>query len=276
MRNIAIFVSGEGDSTLRIVNLFSEGNRVKPVLVVATASAVNLADKLTGKEVIMLQIPDDEWNAHTGDIENLLRDNDIKLIVKDGFEFPLTPEMEETVNGKVISVSSADQAPREVVAALEAELRNKTQPEVIETPVEKGDPTPEEEWAESLKINFTPPKLPTTPPPTPEDEGKVEIRIDPDYATIPPQPQFHQKRNNEPEEVMPPTYLIWSILCAVFCCFIPGIVAIVFSSQVSSRYYSGDIEGAKRASRMAEIWIIASVVIGVVSATLYFPFMLIS
>ncbi|MCH5232065.1 MAG: CD225/dispanin family protein [Muribaculaceae bacterium] len=78
------------------------------------------------------------------------------------------------------------------------------------------------------------------------------------------------------EEVMPPTYLIWSILTTVFCCFIPGIVAIIFSSQVSSKFYAGDIEGARKSSRLAEIWIIVSVVLGVLTATLYLPFMLIS
>ena len=75
---------------------------------------------------------------------------------------------------------------------------------------------------------------------------------------------------------MPSTYLIWSILATVLCCFLPGIVAIVFSSQVSNKYFNGDIEGAKRASRMAEIWIIVSVVLGVVLSTLYIPFVLIS
>ncbi|MCH5230394.1 MAG: CD225/dispanin family protein [Muribaculaceae bacterium] len=74
---------------------------------------------------------------------------------------------------------------------------------------------------------------------------------------------------------MPSTWLIWSVLITVFCCFIPGIIAIIYSSQVSSRYYAGDIEGARRASRNAEIWIIVSFVLGVLSATLYLPFMLI-
>ncbi|MCH5233846.1 MAG: CD225/dispanin family protein [Muribaculaceae bacterium] len=76
-------------------------------------------------------------------------------------------------------------------------------------------------------------------------------------------------------EPMPSTYLIWSILVTVFCCFIPGIIAIIFSSMVSSKYYAGDIEGSRRASRQAEIWIIVSVVLGVLAATLYLPFMLI-
>ena len=75
---------------------------------------------------------------------------------------------------------------------------------------------------------------------------------------------------------MPPTYLVWSVIMTVLCCFIPGIVAIIFSSQVSTKYYSGDVEGAKKASRNAEIWIIVSFVLGVLSATLYMPIMMVS
>lgn len=79
--------------------------------------------------------------------------------------------------------------------------------------------------------------------------------------------------NGEP---MPPTYLVWSILCVLLCCFIPGLVAAYFSSRVSTKYYQGDIEGSKKASRMAEIWIIVSFVLGVLAATLYLPFMILS
>ena len=46
---------------------------------------------------------------------------------------------------------------------------------------------------------------------------------------------------------------------------------IVFSSQVSSRYYARDYEGARRASRQAEIWIIVSIVAGVIVNALYMP-----
>lgn len=73
---------------------------------------------------------------------------------------------------------------------------------------------------------------------------------------------------------MPPTCLLWSVLATVCCCFVPGIVAILFSAQVSKFYYAGDVEAAKRASRNAQIWIIASFVLGIISATLWFPLML--
>lgn len=70
---------------------------------------------------------------------------------------------------------------------------------------------------------------------------------------------------------MPSTYLLWSVLCIVFCCTIFGIVATVFSCQVSSRYYNGDYEGAERASRRAQAWIIVSFAAGVLQATIFTP-----
>ena len=54
---------------------------------------------------------------------------------------------------------------------------------------------------------------------------------------------------------MPPTYLVWSILVTIFLCRIAGIVAIVYSIQVSSRYYAGNYEGAAYASRQARWWV---------------------
>lgn len=75
----------------------------------------------------------------------------------------------------------------------------------------------------------------------------------------------------KPEAPMPSTWLVWSVVCTVLCCTLPGIIAILQSARVSSRYYAGDIEGAQRASRNAEIWIIISFVLGVISNTLYIP-----
>ncbi len=110
----------------------------------------------------------------------------------------------------------------------------------------------------------------TPPPPPPHREPESGYEAPADTGAVNPgQPAVGQLR-----EPMPPTYLIWSIVATLLCCFIPGIVAIVFSSMVTSRYLSGNIERARRASRMAEIWIIVSIVAGVISNTLYFPFML--
>ena len=46
----------------------------------------------------------------------------------------------------------------------------------------------------------------------------------------PPQP---------PAAQAPKNYLVWSILVTLFCCLIPGIVAIVFSAQVNGLWAQG-------------------------------------
>lgn len=70
----------------------------------------------------------------------------------------------------------------------------------------------------------------------------------------------------QPVPPKPPTYLGWSIAAIICCCFIPAIVALVYATQVSSRYDSGDYAGAQKASDMAEIWLIISIVAGLVWA----------
>ena len=77
----------------------------------------------------------------------------------------------------------------------------------------------------------------------------------------------------EEQPVMPKTYMLWAILSLILCCLPAGIVAVIMSSRVSAKFYEGDYEGARRASRNAEIWIIISFVLGVLSNTLYLPFM---
>lgn len=62
----------------------------------------------------------------------------------------------------------------------------------------------------------------------------------------------------------PDTYLAWSIIVTLLCCLIPGIVAIFYATKVSSRYYSGDYEGARKASSAAAIWIMVAIVCGLI------------
>jgi len=55
-------------------------------------------------------------------------------------------------------------------------------------------------------------------------------------------------------EGRPESNMVWAILSTVFC-FLPfGIVAIVKASQVDSRWYLGDQEGANEAASAAAMW----------------------
>lgn len=303
MKNIAIFVSGEGQAAERIVKLFNEGNRLRTVLVVTDETASDLRERLRGEDVIVLNIPENEWHEKSDEIAELLKVNEVKLLVLDNFALSLSDEIMEATDGELVRVSSPDLAPKEVVNALEADLRRPVEtPEPQPEETEK-DPTPESEWADALKIQYRPPKIPTTPPEVPSGNANDIQQETPEINPVESEPRNpyydntpqrdpyrndyrndslydynrreERREERENREEMPSTYLIWSVLVTVFCCFIPGIIAIIFSSQVSNRYYSGDFEGARRASRMAEIWIIVSFVLGVLTATLYLPFMII-
>lgn len=77
-----------------------------------------------------------------------------------------------------------------------------------------------------------------------------------DMPEAPQRPEMPQR---------PPTYLGWCIASILLCCMIPGIVALIYSLQVSSKYVAGDYEGSKKASERAELWLIISIVAGLVS-----------
>lgn len=73
----------------------------------------------------------------------------------------------------------------------------------------------------------------------------------------------------------PPTYLLFSILTTIFCCLPFGIVGIINSASVNSKFDSGDIEGAEKASRNARTWSIVSLCCGILGIIVYLVFILI-
>lgn len=199
-------------------------------------------------------------------------------------EVEITPEdTAETLEAKIHAVEYA-LYPRAIVKALANMLESEPHTEEQDTagsepPASQTPPPvpPAKEWADALGVAYRPELLPPEPgqprySAAPQPEG-AEPRQE-SYGSR-PQPQFQSRqmsRGSRPgDEPMPPTHLVWAVIVTVCCCFIPGIVAIVMSSRVSSRYYAGDMEGAKRASKACEWWIIASFILGVLSATLYLP-----
>jgi hypothetical protein len=67
----------------------------------------------------------------------------------------------------------------------------------------------------------------------------------------------------------PSNYLIPAILVTLFCCLPGGIVAIIFATQVNSKYAAGDVAGAMEASRKAKLFTMISAGIGVVIIGIY-------
>lgn len=81
----------------------------------------------------------------------------------------------------------------------------------------------------------------------------------------------HTPAAAQPTDVppQPPTYFGWCIAALILCCMVPAIVALIYSTKVSSRYISGDFDGAQRASETAGLWLITSLVLGLVSLPFY-------
>lgn len=177
----------------------------------------------------------------------------------------------ETLEAKIHQVEYS-LYPRAIVKAFERLNGVPPLPGNTATPV-----NPDMEWAEVLKMNYDPNLI--TPPPVPQSEEKES------QPQQPATPQYSWQRNwsqqpgqntrKLPDEPMPPTYMIWAVLSTLCCCFIPGILAIIYSAQVSSKYYAGDLEGAKKASERAQIWIIVAFSIGVVFSAISLPLSLI-
>ena len=70
----------------------------------------------------------------------------------------------------------------------------------------------------------------------------------------------------------PKNYLVESILVTLFCCMPLGVVGIVFAAQVNSKFDSGDIEGANKASADAKKWMKWGLISGIIVITLYLIF----
>ncbi len=61
-----------------------------------------------------------------------------------------------------------------------------------------------------------------------------------------------------------PNHLVWAILSTLFCCLPFGVVAIIYSSQVSGHLSSGDYNAALESSTKARNWSLAATICGVV------------
>ena len=72
-----------------------------------------------------------------------------------------------------------------------------------------------------------------------------------------------------PNPALPNSHLALAIVSLLLCCLPTGIVAVVYSTQVSQKWAAGDYAGAQTASVNARNWGIAGIVVGLVVAAVY-------
>lgn len=65
-------------------------------------------------------------------------------------------------------------------------------------------------------------------------------------------------------DTKPESYLGLSIFSFLCCCWLFGLIALVYSCQVDSAWTVGDVNGAVSASRNAKSWNFASIITGIV------------
>ena len=264
-----------------------------------------MAERLRQEGVEIITLSPGETVPELG---KLLKEREVEVVVVDGFEGTVPSDINETFGEAVMYPSHRESAPLEVIETSNR-LKAAAVAPVAPSPREKEEasaesasalPPFEQEWAEALNIDYKaekespkeesaevtpeaetlePPRFEVTAQPynpqpqqpyNPQPQQPYGPQPGPSYSQQ-PAPYGSYGGDNRPHEPMPDNYLVWSVVLTILCCLIPGIVAIIYSSSVSTKYYAGDIEGAKRASRNAQIWCIIAVVAGILWATLYLP-----
>lgn len=83
-------------------------------------------------------------------------------------------------------------------------------------------------------------------------------------VTPPPVPQPPMPQPPVAPEAEAPTNLVWAVIATVMCCQITGVIAIVYGAMTSSANSAGNYEKARRYSDIAQIWVMVSIVLGLI------------
>lgn len=82
-------------------------------------------------------------------------------------------------------------------------------------------------------------------------------------SNIPPVSPMPTAGAWQPKSLVPP------VLITLCCCLVGGIVAIVYTSQANAAGASGNIALAQKNAQTAKVWMIVSLVLGVLGSVLY-------
>lgn len=118
-----------------------------------------------------------------------------------------------------------------------------------------------------------------TPPPLPSEPSEPEMPVvppvpsEPEEPIVPPMPEIPPMLEPSappvpsvpaPSEAEAPTNLVWAVIATVMCCQITGVIAIAYGVMTSSANSVGNYENARRYSYIAQIWVMVSIVLGLI------------
>lgn len=112
-----------------------------------------------------------------------------------------------------------------------------------------------------------------TPPPVPQQLELQPAMPQPPVPQPPmlqppvPQPPMPQPPMPQPPvapEAEAPTNLVWAVIATVMCCQITGVIAIAYGAMTSSANSAGNYAKARRYSDIAQIWVMVSIVLGLI------------
>lgn len=108
-----------------------------------------------------------------------------------------------------------------------------------------------------------------------EETAPAEVEQPPVEVQPAPTPMPAPRADAQPvdERPCPPTNLVWAIIITILCCQPLCIIAIVLAAQVSNKYYECGYDAAKKYSDWAAIVCIASVVLAILSYSIFTPLM---
>ena len=121
---------------------------------------------------------------------------------------------------------------------------------------ESAESSEHSEESEHSESSVTPPPVPQPPVPQPPELQHAMPQS--------PMPQPPMPQPPVAPEAEAPTNLVWAVIATVMCCQITGVIAIVYGAMTSSAKSAGNYEKARRYSDIAQIWVMVSIVLGLI------------
>ena len=144
----------------------------------------------------------------------------------------------------------------DIVAAKQKAAAESAEHSELSEHSEHSENSEHSEESEHSESSVTPPPVPQPPVPQPPMPQPP--------VPQPPMPQPPMPQPPVAPEAEAPTNLVWAVIATVMCCQITGVIAIVYGAMTSSANSAGNYEKARRYSDIAQIWVMVSIVLGLI------------